>query len=429
MPRCPSRGSSSAALRWARCWAWRLPRALSPAFADHFSLPFLLGLVALATVLVVVCRFLWVLAMELVHRGRGTPVLRDALILTIAGPKGAVTLSIIFLIPRTLADGSAFPERDLLIFLTASVILCTLLLADGLLPRLAPRRREDGEASATELRRGTIKVLEGTLRELRAMLQNDDDPQLEPALRQTIASCRLRLNRERGALDDSCSRQMDELQAEVRQRQQQKADAIGGEAYGGESPRERASFYAMLRAVRRSVGYSGTDVKVGTRFGGLLGRVALLWQGAKPLEVEGDEAERLYYDACLFAIELEHGAIDFLEEAATDEGRQRAARLLLDEHKTALNSLWNRINYGQDVKQADHTGLTLVHHDGLPAGMRPLFGKQLLEAARYADEVDADALTIELDQIRRLQEDGAISESVAQQLRQRVYVLQITLGD
>lgn len=120
------------------------------------------------------------------------------------------------------------------------------------------------------------------------------------------------------------------------------------------------------------------------------------------MEVEGDEAERLYYDACLFAIELEHGAIDFLEEAATDEGRQRAARLLLDEHKTALNSLWNRINYGQDVKQADHTGLTLVHHDGLPAGMRPLFGKQLLEAARYADEVDADALTIELDQIRRL---------------------------
>lgn len=239
MPRCPSRGSSSAALRWARCWAWRLPRALSPAFADHFSLPFLLGLVALATVLVVACRFLWVLVMELAHRDRGTPVLRDALILTIAGPKGAVTLSIIFLIPSTLADGSAFPERDLLIFLTASVILCTLLLADGLLPRLAPLRREDGEASATELRRGTIKVLEGALRELRAMLQNDDDPQLEPALRQTIASYRLRLNRERGALDDTCSRQMDELQAEVRRRQQQKADAIGGEAYGGESPRER----------------------------------------------------------------------------------------------------------------------------------------------------------------------------------------------
>ena len=145
----------------------QLPRALSPAFADHFSLPFLLGLVALATVLVVVCRFLWVLVMELVHRDRGTPVLRDALILTIAGPKGAVTLSIIFIIPPTLADGSAFPGRDLLIFLTASVILCTLLLADGLLPRLAPRRREDGEASATELCRGTIKVLEGALRELR----------------------------------------------------------------------------------------------------------------------------------------------------------------------------------------------------------------------------------------------------------------------
>ena len=51
------------------------------------------------------------------------------------------------------------------------------------------------------------------------------------------------------------------------------------------------------------------------------------------------------------------------------------------------------------------------------------------EAARYADEVDADALSIELDQIRHLQDHGEISLPVANELRQRVYVLQMSLGE
>ena len=50
-------------------------------------------------------------------------------------------------------------------------------------------------------------------------------------------------------------------------------------------------------------------------------------------------------------------------------------------------------------------------------------------SARYADEVDADALSIELDQIRHLQDHGEISLPVANELRQRVYVLQMSLGE
>ena len=60
-----------------------------------------------------------------------------------------------------------------------------------------------------------------------------------------------------------------------------------------------------------------------------------------------------------------------------------------------LNSLWNRINHGQDVKQQDRPDITLTHHQALPDGMQPLVGGQVAEAARSADEVDADALSIE----------------------------------
>ena len=122
-------------------------------------------------------------------------------------PKGAVTLSIIFTLPLTMPDGTTpFPERDLIVFLTASVILCTLLLADGLLPLLSPRAAE--ASNEQELSRAAIRVLEGTLRELQAMLASDENAQYDPALRLTIAHYRVRLARARESVDDTCSQQI-----------------------------------------------------------------------------------------------------------------------------------------------------------------------------------------------------------------------------
>lgn len=424
-------------------------------------------MVALVTALIVGCRFGWVLVMEEVYRvGRRrsrrrtlrkkaskvetvetnqpspTPhlrhrrphwrerigsLLKNALVLTVGGSKGAVTLSIIFTLPLTMPDGTTpFPERDLIVFLTASVILCTLLLADGLLPLLSPRAAE--ASNEQELSRAAIRVLEGTLRELQAMLASDENAQYDPALRLTIAHYRVRLARARESVDDTCSQQIGALATQVREVQEKAAGAIHEK--GGYDNGTRAPYDAMLREVRRSLGYDGADVNVGSRFSTLRGRARLLWQRTKPSEVESDQDERVYYDTCLFAIELEHAAIDYLQDVVDQhDGRQAAAQLLLEEHRMVLNSLWNRINHGQDVKQQDRPDITLTHHQTLPDGMQPLFGGQFAEAARYADEVDADALSIELDQIRHLQDHGEISLPVANELRQRVYVLQMSLGE
>ncbi len=415
----------------------QLPQAFGPALSDDFSLPFLIGLVLLTTLLIMACRFVWVLAMELVHRIGREPhrkervldLLKNALILTVGGPKGAVTLSIIFTLPLTMADGTTpFPERDLIVFLTASVILCTLLLADGLLPVLAPRGHDTSGASEKELRRATVRVLENTLWELQTMLNQDGASPYTPALRLTIAHYRVRLTHEREALNDGFSHQLEDLTTEVRRVQQEKADQI--HAQGGHGVEKLTPYYAMLRNVRRSVGYDGTDVKVGSRFHSPRGWLALLWQRTKPNEVNDEQAERMYYDTCLFAIELEHAAIDYLKGIiAQNDDRKTTAQALLAEHQAVLESLWNRINYGQHQEQKDRANLTMGHEDGLPDGMEPLFGKQFAEAARYADEVDANALTIELDQIRHLQQKGDISDAVANELRQRVYALQMSLTD
>ena len=62
-------------------------------------------------------------------------VIKNVLVTTVSGAKGAVTLSIILTLPLTTQSGAAFPQRDLLITIAAGVILATLFLADNLLPR------------------------------------------------------------------------------------------------------------------------------------------------------------------------------------------------------------------------------------------------------------------------------------------------------
>lgn len=56
--------------------------------------------------------------------------------MSLAGVRGAITLAGILTLPLTLTDGTAFPARDLAIFLAAGVIVVSLLVASVGLPRL-----------------------------------------------------------------------------------------------------------------------------------------------------------------------------------------------------------------------------------------------------------------------------------------------------
>ena len=62
---------------------------------------------------------------------------RSAAVMTFGGPKGTITLSLMFTIPYTITGGAWFPMRDELIFIAGGVIVVTLLLANFLLPLLA----------------------------------------------------------------------------------------------------------------------------------------------------------------------------------------------------------------------------------------------------------------------------------------------------
>ena len=102
----------------------------------------LLVYVAVINLSLVLLRLLWVwlsMRWSLLKarlRGQQRPVTpwRIVLATSVAGVRGAVTLAGVLTLPLLLPDGSAFPARDLVIFIAAAVILCSLLAASLLLP-------------------------------------------------------------------------------------------------------------------------------------------------------------------------------------------------------------------------------------------------------------------------------------------------------
>lgn len=474
----------------------QLPQAVSPTLNGDFSFFELVGLVVGTTFLVVLCRFLWIAAMELIHRDEETGergithirnALKNALVMTIAGPKGAVTLSIIFTIPYTLDNGVLFPARDFLIFLAAGVILLTLLLADTTLPRLIPK---DDDAAADDdraLRRATIEVLERTIQKLRSWQVEHADSEYMSALRLTIMRYRTRLVRERMELDQ-CGAALRGLNDEVHEKQRAMMNELESSIKEDSSLsfKERTTYQAMFNGIRRSIGYT-QSARVGSRVHGIIG---LLGIAARRRQHYGEEMnssdEQLYYIACLYAIELEQAAIDYLEEViassslasgnlkaevkadaktavevgsdsrggstlqldaqekaevqtdtiteiespadtaarAQNNARAAAVRVLINEHRAAIESLESRISQRQTLVSDmlnDSTGDQPAEVGGTS------FAEQFGQARKYADQVDAYVLDIELDEIRHMRNEGKITDNVARELRKNVHLLQMSL--
>ncbi|MFC5469165.1 Na+/H+ antiporter [Cohnella suwonensis] len=103
-----------------------------------------IGYVFVSYVMLIVLRFLWLTLSSTVtgtlfrmEEEKEKPSWRALWLTSLSGVRGAITLAGAFTIPLALGDGSPFPERDLILFLSAGVILVSLVLASVTLPLLA----------------------------------------------------------------------------------------------------------------------------------------------------------------------------------------------------------------------------------------------------------------------------------------------------
>lgn len=144
------------------------------------------GYVVAITVLLFVLRFIWVYAFSLAGvylRKVDKSSMKSLLILTISGVRGAVTLAGAFSIPFVVGDGSPFPERDLIIFIAAGVILMSLLLASIFLPILAGK--EDVVVESGDIRseqEAKSKVVTVGLTMLQSLITGETKVTAMPAL-------------------------------------------------------------------------------------------------------------------------------------------------------------------------------------------------------------------------------------------------------
>ncbi len=100
---------------------------------------------AIFSVLLIVLRLVWVfpgaylshfLLTRFAHRKERTPPPRQVFVIGWTGMRGVVSLAAALALPATLIDGSPFPHRGLILFLTFCVILVTLVLQGLTLPPL-----------------------------------------------------------------------------------------------------------------------------------------------------------------------------------------------------------------------------------------------------------------------------------------------------
>ena len=96
-----------------------------------------LGAALLIALVVIATRFLWMypaaylplwISARIRHREGGYPAPRNVLLASWCGVRGSISLAAALALPVALPDGSAFPGRELVVFVTLVVVLTTLFL-------------------------------------------------------------------------------------------------------------------------------------------------------------------------------------------------------------------------------------------------------------------------------------------------------------
>ena len=135
---------------------------LQPAIRNLSSSALARGLVAVAAVAgaVIATRFAWMFTTPYVIRAldrRPQQRLRrlgarPRTVNAVAGFRGAVSLAAALAVPHTVSSGAPFPDRNLIIFVTAGVIVVTLVLQGLLLPSVIRWARLPRDTSAQQER-------------------------------------------------------------------------------------------------------------------------------------------------------------------------------------------------------------------------------------------------------------------------------------
>jgi CPA1 family monovalent cation:H+ antiporter len=142
---------------------------------------------------------------------------------SLAGVRGAITLAGVLTLPLTLYDGSAFPARDLAIFLAAGVIIVSLIAASLSLPYLLqglklppePSQQEEEDRARVAAAEAAIQAIEQAQHDM-GEGRNDTDLYADAGAR-IMELYRQRIDgRSKTGEERALARRMDEIERKLR---------------------------------------------------------------------------------------------------------------------------------------------------------------------------------------------------------------------
>ena len=407
----------------------QLPKAIMPSWrSDEVSSLLLCGLVLLVTALVVGVRFIWVLVMERcdssAKRHTGKQLVRDALVTTLSGPKGAVTLSIIMTIPFTLSTGEAFPQRDTLIFLASGVILCTLLLANFVVPVLAPKDDSPDETEEQDVNAVTIDILKRVIRQLREQKTPQNESSTQIVIRQYSERIK-RLRRQNTSAPRLVELRAGALAAQTRmvEARMQSGDLTREEG-SRELERLNSARRLLMRAHtrREKLGEVWSRVKVGVMHARRNLDRMVRHVVDDELQLERSRQLRIELEEC--ALNYYLGRMDDVDLEVAD-----GAGVLAAECRSTLSFL-RAANEPAVLARANVAGSVIgVDAGGMRGALQNMDTQKIQVIKARVTDVEAEALRLELEEIQAMRDEGRLTRDAARELREEVYLLQMATGE
>lgn len=105
------------------------------------------------------------------------PSFRTSLLISLTGVRGAVTMAGVLSIPFIINSGELFPERSLILFIAAGVILFTLIVATVFLPLLSKdSSSKAGVNNKNNIAKAKQKILLAAIKKMRHEMNEENEP-------------------------------------------------------------------------------------------------------------------------------------------------------------------------------------------------------------------------------------------------------------
>jgi len=338
-------------------------------------------------------RFLWIGAAwkwEWLKKEIEMPSMRAIGIITISGVRGAVTLAGAFTIPYVLADGSPFPQRSLIIFIAAGVILVTLITASILLPILARTEKVNANEQREEmLREAKLRTIDSAIRSIRELM-NDENRGAAVSVIASYNQIRNQLNTE----NNKNFEHLKILETEIRMKALD-AEALYIEKLKLEGKIDRETYYLSDEHIQRMRLAVTNRMRFRRLFIGTLAKRSLLKliqlimpKSQQQLETRKAQLKKMI----LLKMNMAKAAIKYLNNLMTPEN-EHVYLVIIGEYSEMLTKF--------------------------------KLAKKGADSAHYRDlqrELRVKAFQAERDEIQNLYEEGEITTDVIRKIRKQINI-------